>query len=95
MKSIRPLAAWIAVLALALFNSQLAILQAQGIAFANQGLLNDSGSPANGVYDFRQNTNAVGSVNWSNVVTSPSDNGTTKTVIVDPAARSAYYRLKQ
>jgi len=51
-------------------------------------------SPSTG-YVLQQNTNAVGSVNWSNVVTSPSDDGTTKTVIVDAPARTAFYRLKQ
>ena len=33
------------------------------------------------------------SYNWSNVVTTPADNGTTKTVILNSPAGSAFFRL--
>lgn len=49
-------------------------------------------SPATG-YTLQQNTNSVSSVNWSNVVTAPLDDGSTKTVIVSPPTGNRYYRL--
>lgn len=44
-------------------------------------------------FTLQQNTNSVASVNWSNVVTTPSDDGTTKTVIINPPTGNRYYRL--
>ena len=49
-------------------------------------------SPSTG-FGLQQNTNGLGSVNWSNVVTTPNDSGTIKTVIVKPPAGSSFYRL--
>jgi len=49
-------------------------------------------SPSLG-FTLQQNTSGVASLNWSNVVTTPSDNGTTKTVILNPPAERAFYRL--
>ncbi len=49
-------------------------------------------SPSTG-FTLQQNTNSVSSVNWSNVVTTPSDDGTTRTVIVNPPTGSRFYRL--
>ena len=52
----RVAGAYRSLLALALFwtlHSQLSTVQAQGPAFTYQGRLNDTGSPANGSYDFR------------------------------------------
>jgi len=49
-------------------------------------------SPSTG-YVLQQNTNTVVSVNWSNVVTLPTDDGTTKTVIVNPPTGNRFYRL--
>ena len=43
----------------------------------------------------QENTNSVSSVNWSNVLTTPADDGTTKTVIVNPTTGDRFYRLKQ
>src|SRR5258705_7337990 len=43
----------LALLALATINSQLSTALAQGSAFTYQGRLNDSGSPAMGIYDLR------------------------------------------
>jgi hypothetical protein len=50
-------------------------------------------SPSTG-FTLQQNTNSIATPNWSNVVTTPTDNGTTKTVSVNPAAGSRYFRLK-
>ena len=41
----------------------------------------------------QQNTNSVASVNWSNVVITPADDGTTKTIIEKPRVGSRFYRL--
>jgi len=49
-------------------------------------------SPSTG-WTLQQNTNNVSSVNWSNVVTTPTDDGTTKTVIVNPPTGNRFYRL--
>lgn len=49
-------------------------------------------SPSTG-YVLQQNTNNVASVNWSNVVTAPIDDGVTKTVIVNPPTGNRFYRL--
>jgi len=40
-----------------------------------------------------QNTNGVATVNWSNVTVAPIDNGTNKTVIVNPPTGVRFYRL--
>lgn len=44
-------------------------------------------------WTLQQNTNSVSSVAWSNVVTAPGDDGTTKTVIVNPPTGNRFYRL--
>jgi hypothetical protein len=49
-------------------------------------------SPSTG-FTLQQNTNGLGTVNWSNVVTSPTDNGTIKYVIVNPPTGHRFYRL--
>ena len=49
-------------------------------------------SPSTG-FTLQQNTNGIATVNWSNVVVTPTDDGTTKTVIVNPPMRYRYYRL--
>jgi hypothetical protein len=41
----------------------------------------------------QQNTNNVASVNWSNVTTTPTDNGTIKYIIVNPPTGNRFYRL--
>ena len=50
-------------------------------------------SPSPG-FTLQQNTNGIGTVNWSNVVTAPLDDGTTKTLIVNPPTGNRYYRLQ-
>ena len=49
-------------------------------------------SPSTG-FTLQQNTNGIATVNWSNVLTAPTDNGTTKTVIVDQPSGNRFYRL--
>ncbi len=50
-------------------------------------------SPSTG-FSLQQNSNSVASVNWSNVITVPTDNGTIKYVIVNPPSGNRFYRLK-
>ena len=50
-------------------------------------------SPSTG-WTLQHNTNGVTSVNWSNVAQTIQDDGTTKTLIVNPPAGNRYYRLK-
>ncbi len=49
-------------------------------------------SPSTG-FTLQQNTNGIASLNWSNVVATPSDDGTNKTVIVNPPTENRFYRL--
>ncbi len=51
-------------------------------------------SPSTG-WTLQQNTNGVSSVNWSNVTSGILDNGTTKTLIVNPPTGNRFYRLTQ
>jgi hypothetical protein len=44
-------------------------------------------------FGLQQNTNSVSSVNWSNVTTLPTDNGTNKFIIVNPPTGNRFYRL--
>ena len=44
-------------------------------------------------FGLQQNTNRVNSVNWSNVIIVPTDDGTTLTVIVSPPTGKRFYRL--
>jgi len=50
-------------------------------------------SPSNG-FTLQQNTSSVASVNWSNVTATIQDDGTTKTLIVNPPTGNRFYRLK-
>jgi hypothetical protein len=43
----------------------------------------------------RQNTNSVASVNWSNVTDTIQDDGTIRTLIVNPPTGNRFYRLKK
>jgi hypothetical protein len=49
-------------------------------------------SPASG-WTLQQNTNSISSVNWSNAPGTIQDDGTTKTLIVNPPAGNRFYRL--
>jgi len=50
-------------------------------------------SPSIG-FALQQNTNGIATVNWSNVLTAPTDNGTTRTVIISPPSGNRFYRLR-
>ena len=49
-------------------------------------------SPSTG-FSLQQNTNGVGTVNWSNALTTPTDDGTIKYIIVNPSSGNRFYRL--
>ena len=49
-------------------------------------------SPSAG-FVLQENTNSFGSVSWSNIVSTPADDGTTKTIIVNPPVGNRFYRL--
>lgn len=49
-------------------------------------------SPSTG-WQLQQNTNSISSVNWSNAPGTILDDGTTKTLIVNPPTGSRFYRL--
>ena len=51
-------------------------------------------SPSTG-WDLQQNTNSVSSLNWSNVTSGIQDDGTTKTLLVNPPAGTRFYRLNK
>lgn len=44
-------------------------------------------------WTLQQNTNNVGSVNWSNVTSGIVDDGATKTILVSPPIGNRFYRL--
>jgi len=44
-------------------------------------------------FTLQQNTEGLGTTNWSNVLDTPLDDGTTKTVVVNPPAGTRIYRL--
>jgi len=50
-------------------------------------------SPSTG-WTLQQNTTSIASVNWSNVTSGITDDGTTKTRTVNPPADTRFYRLK-
>ena len=51
-------------------------------------------SPSTG-WTLQQNTNSVSSLNWSDVTSGIHDDGTTKSLIVNPPTGNRFYRLKQ
>jgi hypothetical protein len=44
-------------------------------------------------YLLQQNTNGVNTANWSNVTSTIQDDGTSKTLLVNPPIGNRYYRL--
>ena len=44
-------------------------------------------------FTLQQNTNALGTVTWSNVLSGIQDNGTLKYIIVNPPSGTRFYRL--
>jgi hypothetical protein len=51
-------------------------------------------SPSTG-WTLQQNTNQITSVNWSNVGSGIIDDGTTRSLIVNPPAGTRFYRLQK
>ena len=51
-------------------------------------------SPSTG-WTLQQNTNSVSSLNWSNVTATIRDDGTNKTLIVNPPTGNRFYRPHQ
>lgn len=49
-------------------------------------------SPSTG-FTLQQNTNGLAAVNWSNILATPTDDGTTRTLIVNPPTGNRFYRL--
>jgi hypothetical protein len=49
-------------------------------------------APATG-YVLQQHANVIATVNWSNVVAPVVDDGTTKTVVINPPTGDRFYRL--
>jgi hypothetical protein len=49
-------------------------------------------SPSTG-WTLQQNTNGLASVNWSNAPDTIQDDGTTKTLFINPATENRFYRL--
>jgi hypothetical protein len=49
-------------------------------------------SPSTG-WNLQQNTNGISSLNWSNVTATIQDDGTSKTLIVNPPTGNRFYRL--
>ena len=41
----------------------------------------------------QQNTNSLSSINWSNITSGISNDGTTKTLVINPASGTRFYRL--
>ena len=50
-------------------------------------------SPSTG-WTLQQNTNGIATLNWSNAPGTIQDDGTTKTLIVNPPTGNRFYRLK-
>ncbi|HWY77930.1 MAG TPA: hypothetical protein VN281_20105 [Verrucomicrobiae bacterium] len=42
-----------------------------------------------------QQTSVLAPANWANVAQAPADNGTTKTVVINPPVGNLFFRLKQ
>jgi hypothetical protein len=63
------------------------------IAESGNGVVISWLSPSTG-FVLQENTSAD-SANWNNVLTTPNDDGTTKSVTVNPATENRFYRLAQ
>ncbi len=51
-------------------------------------------SPSSG-FTLQENSNGINTLNWSNVVGTPIDNGTIKYIIVDPSTGIRFFRLSR
>jgi hypothetical protein len=80
--------------------SQLAVVQTPGspllsitLTTTNTAMISWP-SPSTG-FNLQQNTNSIAMVNWSNVVTAPTDTGTIKYIIINPPTGNRFYRLSK
>jgi hypothetical protein len=80
------------------FWSQLTVVQTPGspllsitLTTTNTAMISWP-SPSTG-FNLQQNTNSIATVNWSNVVTAPTDTGTIKYIIINPPTGNRFYRL--
>jgi uncharacterized repeat protein (TIGR03803 family) len=62
------------------------------ITLSNANVIIAWPSPSTG-FNLQQNTNGIASVNWSNVIITPTDNGTIKYIVVNPPIGNRFYRL--
>jgi hypothetical protein len=62
------------------------------IARSGSGVVIAWPSPSTG-FVLQQNTSGVSSANWSTILTTPNDDGTTKTLIINPPTGNQFYRL--
>lgn len=63
------------------------------VAVSNSSVVISWPSPSTG-YVLQENSD-LNTANWTTVGTSPSDNGTTRTVVISPPQGNHYYRLMQ
>jgi hypothetical protein len=65
------------------------------IAFTSTNTIAVSWPSPSTDFTLQQNTNGIATMNWTDVLTMPTDDGTTKTIIVDPPSGSRFYRLSK
>ncbi|MGI8965130.1 MAG: hypothetical protein ACR2H1_03465, partial [Limisphaerales bacterium] len=76
-----------------LYGDSLASLPALNISRSNNFMI--VSWPASALnFQLQENTADIATGDWRNVLATPTDNGTTKTVIVNPAAGNRFYRLR-
>jgi hypothetical protein len=82
------------------FRSLLSVVQTPGSPWlsimltATNTALVSWPSPSTG-FSLQQNTSGVGTVNWSNVLTTPMDDGAIKCITVNPPSEAGFYHLIQ
>jgi hypothetical protein len=64
------------------------------ISLSGTGVVISWPSPSTG-FVLQENTSAADSAGWNNILTTPNDDGTTKSVTVNPATGNRFYRLAQ
>jgi hypothetical protein len=80
------------------FWSLLSIVQTPGAPLLSISLTGTNSaiiswpSPSSG-FVLQQNTDGLGTVNWSNVVQTPADNGTIRFIIADSSSGNRFFRL--
>ena len=80
------------------FWSLLSVIQTPGapllsILFTSTNTAMVSWPSSSTGFNLQQNTNGLGTLNWSNILSGIQDNGTVKYLIVNPPTGSRFYRL--